>query len=308
MTRICETLTFGVEIETVVPYATLDAERMRIGGYHAGIQVPYLPSGWKAERDASITSTRSGFTACEIVSPILQGAAGIAEVVEVIGILNAKGHRVNKSCGVHVHVGFRMVCIPGTPDADGSFEDVIRPTTSEELARLITLVSFLEKGLYAVTGTKARERSNWCISTKKTSPYSGDTILNVKQFLRLKTNEKYSILNIRPLTTDKKTVEFRVFSGSLDAVKVVGWIMVCLGIVEKALTDKRAMKWDAPDLSNSPTMGRPGAGATEVERLLFILGWGKKDKNYGWLDAGVEMKAIKAEFRRLAAKYDDATA
>jgi len=289
MTRICETLTFGVEIETTVPYDTLDANRMTIGGYHAGIQVPYLPAGWKAERDASITSGRSGFTGCEIVSPILKGAAGIAEVIRAVETLNEKGHRVNKSCGVHVHVGFAG-------------------KSAEELSRLITLVSFLEKGLYAVTGTKARERSNWCMSTKKVSHYNSTEIKSAKQFLRHKANEKYSILNVRPLTSDKKTVEFRVFSGSLDAVKVVGWIMACLGIVEKALTDKRAMKWDAPDMTQSKTLGKGGIGATEVERLLFILGWGKKDKNYGWLDAGVEMKTIKTEFRRLAQKYDEATA
>ena len=72
MSRICEQLTFGVEIETVIPYATLDAERMSIGGYHAGIQVPYLPPDWTAERDASITSNCSGHTGCEIVSPVLK--------------------------------------------------------------------------------------------------------------------------------------------------------------------------------------------------------------------------------------------
>ena len=282
MTTIAENLTFGVEIETTVDTR---ATGIRIGSYHAGYQVPYLPQGWKAESDASIRPTVPGHSACEIVSPVLKGAKGLAQVVKVCRILQEKGHRVNSSCGVHVHIGFAG-------------------KTADELARLITLVSFLEKGLFAVTGTKSRERSNWCMSTKKVSHHNSTKIKNAKQFLRLKSNEKYSILNVRPLASDKKTVEFRVFSGSLEAVKIIGWIMVCLGIVEKALSDKRCMAWDARDMTQSKTLGKGTIGATEVERLLFILGWGVKDKNYGWISDAVPMKEIKAEFRRLAKKYD----
>ncbi len=62
--------------------------------------MPYLPAGWKAERDGSI-ATRGDGQPCEIVSPILQGAEGLAEVLEVLRTLEAKGHRVNASCGVH---------------------------------------------------------------------------------------------------------------------------------------------------------------------------------------------------------------
>ena len=51
-------------------------------------QVPYLPEGWRAERDGSINCP-AGYAACEIVSPVLKGAEGIAEVVRVIEILNA---------------------------------------------------------------------------------------------------------------------------------------------------------------------------------------------------------------------------
>jgi hypothetical protein len=45
-----------------------------------------------------------------------------------------------------------------------------------------------------------------------------------------------------------------------------------LGIVEKVLTDKRAMTWNAEDMTQSKTLGKGTIGATEVERLLLILG------------------------------------
>ncbi len=62
------------------------------------------------------------------------------QVAEVVRVLEAKGHHVNASCGCHVHVGWR------------------RDYPSIALARLITIVAYIEQGLYAITGSKARER------------------------------------------------------------------------------------------------------------------------------------------------------
>ncbi len=65
-------MTFGIEIETVAPDTAL-RDGLRIGAYHHGLQVLYLPEGWKAERDGSIDASRcgGGGHACEIVSPVL---------------------------------------------------------------------------------------------------------------------------------------------------------------------------------------------------------------------------------------------
>jgi hypothetical protein len=63
--------TFGVELEVTLPVGTCP-----VGGYHAGVQVPQLPAGWKAERDSSI-SAGAGYMAAETVSPVLKGADGL---------------------------------------------------------------------------------------------------------------------------------------------------------------------------------------------------------------------------------------
>ena len=68
-------MSFGVEVETVATDTAVTNDGLRIGAYHHGIQVPYLPQGWKAERDGSIDNSRGGH-ACEIVSPILRGQRG----------------------------------------------------------------------------------------------------------------------------------------------------------------------------------------------------------------------------------------
>ena len=84
-----------------------------------------------------------------IVGPVLKGAEGIAQVIEVLKELAAKGHHVNASCGVHVHVGWN------------------REWPSEALARLVKIVAYAEKGLYAITGTKAQERGFYCGGVRK---------------------------------------------------------------------------------------------------------------------------------------------
>jgi len=281
ISEMAKDFTFGVEIETTVKYS----EELRIGDYHNGIQVPYLPEGWTAERDGSIRA-RYPRVSCEIVSPILKGTEGIKELIKVIRTLKRKGHAVNETCGVHIHIGF------GNKSA-------------AELAKLITIVSYLERGLYAITGTKARERGDWCESVKRHNDAQ-----RYQRDMAQSSRAKYKILNIRHLKPDGKgTVEFRCFSGSLDVNKIVGWVQVCLGIVEKALTCKRCPAWNGKNLEG--VWKRDGEGKTETERLLAYLCWGNYGKYpahmqaYGWISNDISQDAIKETFRELAKKYDE---
>ena len=275
-------LTFGVEIETIAPASMARRENLRIGPRHAGIQVPYLPRGWKAERDGSICPA-PGFEDCEIVSPILQGPEGLAQVAEVLKTLEDKGHKVNPNCGVHVHIGWN----PDWP--------------SDALARLVTIAAYAEKGLYAITGTKNRERGRYCQGVRKyQNPKVAKDALDV---------DRYHALNLTNLVHgSKKTVEFRVFSGSTSATKVVGWIQVCLGLVERALKARRSPTWTPKPLTGG--WKKNGDGQSEAERLMGYLAWGDGyarihgGLQYGWISNVIPQETIKQEFRRLAAKYD----
>ena len=277
-----DTLTFGIEIETTVPNTTVNREHMTIGNYHHGVQVPYLPQGWTAERDSSLR-TPIGHTACEIVSPILKGDEGIRQVIEVLRILNEKGHNVNDTCGVHVHVYFN----PTWP--------------ADKLAKLISIVSYLEQGIYATTGTKKRERGTYCKGLRK----YGDQPKAKKEM----DASRYHLLNITNLVRNiRPTVEFRAFSGSLNATKIVGWIQICLGIVERAVESKRIPTWQPKPVTGG--WAKDGVGQSEVERLLGFLKWGNGyrrvngGKQYGWVSDAISQDDVKKELRRLAKKYD----
>ena len=274
-------MTFGIEIETVAPDAAVQNDGLRIGPYRRGIQVPYLPEGWKAEADGSIDNSNGGHR-CEIVSPVLRGAEGLAQVAEVVKTLEAKGHRVNASTGVHVHVGWK------------------REWDSAALARLVTITAYVEKGLYAITGTKNRERGRYCGGVRKYG--------NEKDAKPNLDRNRYHALNLTNLAHGTKdTVEFRVFSGSLNAVKVIGWIQVCLGLVERALSAKRMPKWNPGPLKGG--WKKAGPGQSEAERLMGYLAWGAgyariTGRQFGWISDLVSQDEVKAEFRRLAKKYD----
>ena len=274
-------LTFGIEIETIISNTTANANGLFVGGYHNGRQVPYLPAGWTAAHDASV-SGRGNVQSCEIVSPVLRGADGVRQVFEAVKTLTEKGHRINDTCGVHIHIGY------GDQPA-------------EQVRRLIAVVSYLETALYATTGTKKRERSRWCKSVRE---YAG-----ISRAYNTMRGDRYHILNISNLASHRlPTIEFRAFSGSLNPVKILGWIQACLGIVERGLTTKRLPVWKA-----TPAVGgwkKNGVGQTDVERLFGFLGWGrgyaklKGGHMYGWLTDLVPQDEIKKEFRRLAKKYD----
>lgn len=220
-------LTFGIEIETHIPRGAVP-----VGAYHVGAQVPGLPQGWKAMRDGSIDAP-AGREGCEFVSPVLRGEAGIAQVVEVVAKLNAIGAKVNASTGFHVHVGW------GGDEA--------------ALARLVTLVANFETAIYASTGTKTRERGRWCQGIQ----FYG----NAASAANHSKADRYHVLNLKNLAVGgKRTVEFGAFAGTLNIVKILGHIQLCLGLVERTLNAKRTTNFVAKKPVESSPIYRSGEG------------------------------------------------
>ena len=126
-------------------------------------------------------------------------------------------------------------------------------------------------------------------------------------------------MNITHFASGKNRVEFLAFAGTLNRTKVLGYLMLCLGLVELALSTTRCADWDyAKREGTRSCWDRPGAGEgeTELNRLFYRLGWTKgwykgalRDKVFGQI-AGEgttpDWKAIKTKLLELARKYDAA--
>jgi hypothetical protein len=100
--------TFGVEAEfyNITPQTAIDALRaVGIVAVNAGY-THRIMSEWKIVTDSSVTSTGTGTGyGLELVSPILRGRDGLEQVAKALDALRNAGAKVNKSCGIHVHVG-----------------------------------------------------------------------------------------------------------------------------------------------------------------------------------------------------------
>jgi len=266
-----EGIGFGVEIECTLPRDLCPV----VGGYHSGVQIPDLPPGWNAQRDGSIRH-RGDRVGVEIVSPVLRGAEGLQQIKTVCDWLTARRATVNPSCGLHVHV-----------DLD---------KTQQNTKAVLTVVANLEKGLYASTGTKSRERGSYC------RPVSS---CHAARSGQLSLVDRYRLVN---LNTRYPTVEFRAFSGTLNFVKIVAYVRVAVGIVQRATAIKQLPPWTPRPVK---TYKRGGPGSCELCRLMYWLGWytnGAGGKTYGGVGYGVPglptPEQTKKTLVRLAKKYD----
>lgn len=280
-------ISFGIEFETTLPAS----DNTPIGAYHHGVQVPWLPLGWKAESDSSIAAAH-GRKGCEFVSPKLRGPEGLEQIEEAIEAIHSRGAKVNPSCGLHVTIEWRG--------------------DAAALARLISLVGNHERAIFASTGTRRREQT---IYTKKIKSYG-----NAEDAKRRCEADRYHLLNLTHLARGHHRIEFRAFAGSLNKTKVAGYLLMCLGLVELALTSRRKSDWTYEKAEGTRSCwDRPGAaqGETELNRLFYRLGWTKgwykgalRDKRYGEL-AGYttrpNWKAIKTKLLEMARKYDQPT-
>jgi len=283
-------ITFGVEIECYLPHGSI----ARVGGYHRGIQIDWAPQGWNAQRDGSLDRAPRGYEGVEIVSGILRGADGLREVKFVVEQLRRLDAKVNATCGFHVHVGF--------------------PREAKPIERLTYLVANFEDALYAATGTSRRQQQGY--SAPITDDLRGlDIRRAVRDSLRrgyARGIDRYRSLNLTNVLAGRRpTVEFRAFQGTLNWQKMAGYIRLCVGLVERALTVKRRTSWDAkPPVATSP-IARSGKGATCLTRLFYQLGWtkGRVSHTFGDL-TGDDLPTIKQSKRKLmemARKYDRET-
>lgn len=212
---IIKELTFGCEIECYLKNTVAGRSPCVVGGYHHGVQIPGLPEGWNAQSDASITANpQTGYTGMEIVSPKLKGREGVESIRKACQWIKQHGGMVKPCCGFHVHVGLN------------------RHLTTVNINKLIMLCKYWEPALYAITGTISRERGGYCMPRTETL---AKTLIQYATIRDKSTNdERRRLLNLQPLSSPKKTVEFRVFSGTVNFTKIMAYIQIALGLCEAA--------------------------------------------------------------------------
>lgn len=210
-----EDVFYAVEIEVAIPFDNVD---FAVGRYHHGLQVPHYPQGWKAEEDSSLQAPTL-YRTLEIVSPKLKGFDGIVQLVQVLDDLAEREAIVNHSTGLHVHV-------------DGRDLDI------RDIKKLTQMFKQYEKLFFGVMGEQASTRyvnNSFCSPSEQW--IDGREATDRYRSLNLKNWYNYE---------QKKTVEFRLFAGTLNPETVITYVMMCVGLVVRARNCTRVHRFTKP--------------------------------------------------------------
>lgn len=213
---------FGVEIEAY----NVERNALIAGLTAAGIAVEYagythsVTSYWKIVSDGSIDHLRDAF---ELVSPILEGEAGLAELRKVGEVLTALGAKVSKETGLHVHVDARSMDL-------GAIKNVARMWVKYEPCMDSVMPD-------------SRKANTYCKSILSRFMSLGDAYEQIGKAattaaLRALLNPghsagRYHKLNLHSLTRHG-TLEFRQHSGTVDPDKMVNWVKLVTAFVVDA--------------------------------------------------------------------------
>lgn len=237
--------TFGVEAEFfgITPQTAVDALTA------AGISASYegythrITTGWKIVTDASVNRTGTGTGGLELVSPILQGEAGLAQASLAVSTLLRAGGKVDRSCGLHVHVGMNRL-------------------TGADIMKVLDLYSANQSHINSIIA-RSRQTNSYC------SPLNlgaGSRYNSYDEVRRAVTPEqikvaarqfgRYSVVNVSSYAT-YGTIEFRQHQGTLNGEKVASWVKFLLALIETAVAMPVASQnfGSLTDLMNATSLG-----------------------------------------------------
>jgi len=220
-----QALTYGIEIECIRPANVSMAEYAR-RITEAGVPCNAehynhnVRASWKIVTDGSL-SDRHG-VGMEVVSPILRSEADFAAIRTVSAVLLAGGCKINKTCGLHVHVGL--------------------PRREHRLPiNVLRIYNAFEPVIDSLMPPSRRGSANgYARPTAFSARMSGASDLNA---LRLAYgSDRYRKVNLESIWRHG-TIEYRQHAGTIEAEKIIAWATLVLKLT--------AMANSAPELPSN---------------------------------------------------------
>jgi hypothetical protein len=203
--------TYGIEIEAFGIQRTVLGAALNAAGINCTVEQynHTTRATWKLVTDSSING-QNGF---ELVSPVLSGAEGLAQLKKVCEVLKRLNAKINKSCGLHVHIGCGDLSLT-------------------QVKNLIFNYATLEQHIDAAM-PESRRSNSYCksispiIETKKAAiNRASETNVLVSTVCP----QRYYKVNLQSLTR-QQTIEFRQHSGSIEFDKISNWVLFCSRLV-----------------------------------------------------------------------------
>ena len=224
-------LTFGVEIEIL---NTIDRSAIATALEAEGISAASefynhrTTTWWKVITDASC--------GLEVVSPILSGEQGLNELHKVCEVLTRIGCKVDKSCGIHVHIGADALGV-------SKVKSVIKRWLTNEAQNLDSIQPQSRRGT----------NNSYCQPLANTiRTHLIDNCFTIEDLADIQST-RYSKLNLQSYRTHR-TIEFRHHSGSTDSEKITNWVKFLLDFCLTATPEScAATDFDALFTNNNIT-------------------------------------------------------
>lgn len=222
------TFTFGVEIECLMRRDALQSEAARTGMQYQYESYNHTDnkSYYKFVSDASIR----GENPIECVSPVLSGKKGFGSLKNCCDTLNAAGAVVNRSTGLHVHIGAESL-------------------TDEAYSNVFANYMYLEKVIDSFMANSRRENnSQWCKSLRNLGYGFIYCRSRASIYSYLNGNRYYKV---NPCSYSRhKTIEFRQHQGTTDFEKISNWVNFCAKLV--AWSKKNRLSNDVTSIDEIP--------------------------------------------------------
>lgn len=222
--------TFGTEMECFVPRADIHraAEANGVNIAYEAYNHTDGKTWYKFVHDGSVRSTRDyrhrlysieNDNAIECVSPVLKGTKGLSSLKACCKALNDAGATVNKTCGLHVHVGAQDL-------------------TQAQMVNVFKNYQRLEPVID--TFMPESRRNNHYARTLRTMDLDGcSTISEIEAVLGRDdscSHPRYHKVN--PCAYSRhRTIEFRQHGGSTNYAKISAWVNFCIKLVEWSMTN-----------------------------------------------------------------------
>ena len=201
---------------------------------------------WRIKTDGSVSGRGHGL---ELVTPVLKGEMDMLRLRKILTWLEEIGCTVNRTCGLHVHVGvsdWQVSQFKNLAKRYMKFETAI--DTFMPRSRRSSQNSYCQSNAkYLANEIRYRSQFDTCdLAGMFTKINKARTAKDVSTAIQPRGHSgRYVKLNLHSFWTHG-TVEFRHHSGTICGDKIDNWVRVCLAMTHLA-DSKRSIKAKSGD-------------------------------------------------------------
>ncbi len=187
----------------------------------------------------------------ELVSPILSGEDGLHQIELACEALNSVGVKVDKSCGLHVHV-----------DA--------RDLSQKDIGKVFVAYARWERLFDALMPESRRANNNtYCSGIERAyQRHKEDFVKNPVVAYHNHIGTRYVKVNLTSVVAHG-SIEFRQHSGTTSAEKIINWVVLMVGFVDE--TSSRYMNTYAVKMQLSAFKKRYGISDNSEDTRIAAM-------------------------------------